>query len=222
MIFSRVEFHCHTVYSKDSLVEPADLIRVAKARGLDRLIITDHNSIGGALEAKAIAPDLIIIGEEIMTTDGELLACFVQKEIPKGLRPMEAIERMREQGAFISVSHPFDKHRNGAWKEKDLLEILPYVDAIETFNSRCIRNTYNEQAKVFARTHGIVGTVGSDAHTLREVGRSSLKLPEFSNANELRISIRQAVASETLSSPFIHVASRWAVISKKIGLTQKR
>lgn len=220
MLTFRVEFHCHSIYSKDSLAKPADMVRVAKARGLDRLIITDHNSIKGALKAQEIDPELIIVGEEIMTTQGELLAAFVQREIPKGLPPADAIARLRDQGAFISVSHPFDIHRSGAWQEKDLLEILPYVDAIETFNSRCIRNSFNDQAKAFGLEHGVAGTVGSDAHSLRELGRSTLSLPEFSNAEELKIRLREAKASEVLSSPFIHFTSRWAVIAKKSGLAK--
>jgi len=222
MLEIRVEFHCHSIYSKDSLAKPEDLVRVAKLRGLDRLVITDHNSIGGALEAKALDPELIIVGEEIMTTRGELLAAFVREEIPKGLEPMKAIAALREQGAFISVSHPFDKHRNGAWDEDDLMAILPYVDAIETFNSRCMRSSFNDQAKAFALTHNLAGTVGSDAHCLREVGRSTLLMPAFTNADELKNDIRQAHAIESLSSPFIHLASRWAVLAKKSGLAEKR
>lgn len=218
----RVEFHCHTIYSKDCLSEPAELIQAAKARGVDRLIITDHNSICGALEAKALDSELIIVGEEVMTTQGELLAAFVSEEIPKGLTPMQAIARLQAQGAFISVSHPFDVHRNGAWEEKDLLEILPYVDSIETFNSRCVNNEFNEQAKLFARRHNVSCTVGSDAHTVREVGRSTLTLPEFSCAAELKTSIATAVPNEFLSSPLIHLASRWAVIAKKTGLVKIR
>ena len=95
-----IEFHCHTNSSKDSLLPPEKLVDTCRRKGLDRVVITDHNTITGALRAKEYAPDFVIIGEEIMTTQGELLAAFVSEEIPKGLAPQEAIERLRAQGAF--------------------------------------------------------------------------------------------------------------------------
>jgi predicted metal-dependent phosphoesterase TrpH len=126
-----VEFHCHTMASKDSLTKPKDLIATARRRGIDRLIITDHNTTAGAMIAKDLDPELVIVGEEIMTTKGEILAAYVAEEIPAGLSPQEVLKHLRDQGAFISVSHPFDSMRAGGWKESDLLEILPFVDAIE-------------------------------------------------------------------------------------------
>ena len=160
----KLEFHGHTYASKDSLTLPADLVSAARRKGIDRVVVTDHNSIAGAREAQAIDPELIIIGEEIMTTQGEILAAFVQEEIPKYLTPQETIRRLKEQGAFISVSHPFDEIRKGGWKENDLLEILPFVDAIEVYNSRCMLPRFNRRAGLFAKKHNIAGIVGSDAH----------------------------------------------------------
>lgn len=209
----RVEFHCHTLYSKDSLVKPEALVRAARRKGIDRLIVTDHNSIGGALEAQAIDPELVIVGEEIMTTRGELLAAFVSEEIPKGLEPDEALRRLRDQGAFISVSHPFDIYRG--WKLADLLEILPQVDAIETFNARCMEARFNRAAQEFAHQQNLAGTVGSDAHTALEVGRATLTVEKFTGAEGLRSVIRAGVADVRLSSPLIHLTSRWAVTVKR-------
>ena len=148
----RIEFHCHTHASKDSLTPPADLIAAARRKGIDRLIITDHNTIAGARAAQALDPELVIVGEEIMTTRGEILAAFVTEEIPPSLSPTETIRRLKDQGAFISVSHPFDKFRLGGWKEDDLLEILPQVDAIEVYNSRCMFPGFNRAARKFAES----------------------------------------------------------------------
>src|ERR1700690_868612 len=149
----RVEFHCHTVFSKDSLTSPRKLVDVCRRKGIDRVIITDHNTIAGALVARAIDPQLVIVGEEIMTTRGEILAAFVTEEIPARLTPQETIRRLRDQNAFISVSHPFDELRSGGWEESDLMEILPLVDAIEVYNSRCMRPVFNRRAMEFAKKH---------------------------------------------------------------------
>lgn len=211
----KLEFHCHTHASKDSLARPVDLIAAARRKGIDRLVITDHNSIWGAREAQAIDPDLVIVGEEIMTTKGEILAAFVQEEIPARLSPQETIKLLKEQGAFISVSHPFDELREGGWKESDLLEILPLVDAIEVYNSRCMFPRFNRRARAFAERHNLAGTVGSDAHAAFEVGRSLLLLDQFTGADGLRNVIRGAKIRVRWSPWWFHLISRYASMKKK-------
>jgi predicted metal-dependent phosphoesterase TrpH len=212
-----LEFHSHTLASKDSLTRPEDIVRAARNKGLNRLVITDHNSIAGAVAAQKLDPELVIIGEEIMTTKGEILAAFVQEEIPAGLTPQETIRILKEQGAFISVSHPYDTHRKGGWLEADLLEIIPQVDAIEVFNSRCMDPRFNHKAKTFAEKHSLPGTVGSDAHGAFEVGRSVLLLDPFEGPDGMRKVIRQAKIQTRLSPWWVHLVSRYASIRKKMG-----
>ena len=151
-----------------------------------------------------------------MTTRGEILAAFVKDEIPAGLPPDEVIRRLRDQEAFISVSHPFDKIRSGAWKEPDLLEILPHVDAIEVFNSRCMFPSFNREARHFAERHNVPGTVGSDAHAAFEVGRSLLRLESFDGPDEMRQIIRFGEPLVKWSPPWFHFTSRYAVATKKL------
>jgi predicted metal-dependent phosphoesterase TrpH len=210
----KLEFHCHTCASKDSLTLPVDLVSAARRKGIDHVVVTDHNSIVGAREAQVIDPELIIVGEEIMTTKGEILAAFVQEEIPAGLSPQETIVRLKAQGAFISVSHPFDELRKGGWNENDLLEILPFVDAIEVYNSRCMFPRFNHQAELFAREHNIAGTVGSDAHATYEVGRSLLLLDQFTGPEGLRQVIRGAKMQVKWSPWWFHLVSRYASTKK--------
>lgn len=209
-----VEFHCHTRWSKDSLNAPAALLRTLQQRQLDRLFITDHNSIAGAKVAQALDPQHILIGEEIRTQQGELLALFVSEEVPARLPAQQTIQLLRQQGAFISVSHPFDRQRG--WQLPDLLDILPQIDAIETFNARCLSNRPNQQAADFAAAHNLPGTVGSDAHTLAEVGRATLRLPPFDDTESLRQSIRHATAQVRLSGWEVHLASTLARLYKHL------
>ena len=211
-----VEFHCHTIFSKDSLTTPRTLVETCRRKGIDRVVVTDHNTIVGALAAQALAPDLVIVGEEILTTKGEILAAFVTDEISPFLSPQETITRLKDQGAFISVSHPFDRLRNGAWKEDDLLEILPQVDAIEVFNSRCMDPQSNRDARIFAEKHNIAGTVGSDAHAAFELGRSVLILEQYEDPDEMREVIRRGIPQTKLSSPWVHLNSRYAVLYKAL------
>jgi hypothetical protein len=145
-----------------------------------------------------------------MTTKGEILAAFVTEEIPRGLLPLETIKRLRDQGAFISVSHPFDSWRNGAWKLEDLLEITPLVDAIEIFNARCTNAADNQKAAEFAFQQHLPGTAGSDAHAAFELGKARLELPEFTGPEMLRKVISQGIVRGGLSPFWVHFASFYA------------
>lgn len=207
-----VDFHSHTRYSKDSLAPIEDVLAACRRHGIDRLVVTDHNSIQGALQAKELAPELVIVGEEIRTQAGELLAAFVSEEVPPDLPPMQAIELLRCQGAFISVSHPFDQTRNGHWDLPELMKIVPFVDAIEIYNSRCLWWGANRQAQQFARHHHLAGTAGSDAHLADEIGNAVLQLPDFHDPASLRAVIAQGKL----------VRSRWAGIGVHWKSTQAR
>ena len=211
-----IELHSHTYASGDCLMRPADIVRTCKRKGIHRLAVTDHNTLRGALELRDLAPGLVIVGEEIMTTQGELLAYFVTEGAPPGLSPTETIARLRAQGAALSVSHPFDRLRKGAWREADLAAIIHLVDAIEVFNSRCIYPEDNDRALAFARAHAKLGTVGSDAHSHRELGRAVLKVEKAATAAELIAGLADGERVTSLSSPAIHLTSTFAKNWKRL------
>ena len=214
--FIRVELHLHTCYSKDCLVKPERLLAHLDKVGLDRVAVTDHNVIEGAFALKKMAPERVIVGEEIITTRGELISYFMSEWVPPGLEPMAAISRLRAQGAVISVPHPFDTVRSQNWAEEDLLAIAPYVDAIETFNARCINDKPNQQAAAFAQQHALLATVGSDAHSLWEVGRATLSMPDFNSSEGFLKALHSAQPETQLSPPFVHLFSRYAAGVKRM------
>ncbi len=205
-----VELHLHTNASGDSLIEPQQVIDHCRQVGIDRVAITDHNSIAGALTAKALAPEMVIIGEEIETTQGELLGYYLREGVPAGLAPMEAIKRLRAQGAVISVSHPFDHTRGPRWTYDQLTAIAPHVDALEIFNARCFSNKPNRQAAEFARQQGLPGTAGSDAHSFNEIGRAALHVPSFNHPESFLAALQQAQPQTRLSPAWVHLSSQWA------------
>jgi hypothetical protein len=107
--------------------------------------------------------------------------------------------------------------RSGGWKEPDLLEIAPLVDAIEVYNSRCFLPSFNRAARRFAEKHNIPGTVGSDAHAAFEVGQSLMRLEPFEGPEGLRQVIRQGVPLTRWSPPWFRFTSRYAVLRKTIS-----
>lgn len=209
----KVDFHCHTIHSSDSLTPIVELIKAARKRGLDRIVVTDHNTIEGALEAHRLAPDLVIVGEEIQTTEGEFLAAFVSDPLPKRLDPREALRRLKAQNAFISISHPFDRERSG-WPLETLEWLAPQVDAVEVLNARVMHADYNQQALDFAYKHHLAGGAGSDAHHPSEIGRVYSELPDFTDADSLRKAIQSARQVGKISSPLVHLYSVRARMKK--------
>ncbi len=212
----RVEFHSHTCASPDGLMRPADLIRAARARGLDRIVVTDHNTLAGARAAHARASDLVIVGEEVLTTEGELLGWFVQEEVPAGLEPWEALQRLKAQGAVVALAHPFDTWRQG-FRAETLTQLAPHLDAVEGFNARTRKPGANAAAWEWAQAHGLPVVSGSDAHLAAEVGRAATRLPPFHDAASLRAALRAAQPTRRAAAWWVNLGSRWAVVLHRLG-----
>ncbi len=213
----RIDLHSHTYVSKDSLTDPRALIERAREVGLAKLAVTDHNTIEGAREAYALAPDLIIVGQEIDTAwGGELIAYFVTEQIPRGLPPADAIALLRKQGAVISVSHPLDRLRNSAMGEEKTLKLIDQVDALEVMNARCLLMADNRRAAELAARHGKAGTAGSDGHTLPEIGAAYVELPPFkSNPEAFLAGLAQGKAGGRITGVIPHWRSTMAKRAKK-------
>ena len=166
-----IDLHCHTSASFDCLASPASITRAAVARGLTHLVVTDHDRIDGALRARDEAPAglTVIVGEEIKTAGGDLIALFLERPIGPGRPIADTIAEVREQGGLVGVPHPFDRHRGSLGRADGLTAIAGLVDWIETYNARLIGGG-NEQAAAFALARGLPGVAVSDAHSTFEVG----------------------------------------------------
>ncbi len=193
-------------------MDPRELVERAREVGLAKLAVTDHNSIEGALEAYALAPDLIIVGQETNTAaGGELIAYFVTRQIPPHLAPERAIACLRSQGAIISVSHPLDRLRGSAMGLDNTLKIIDQIDALEVFNARCLLAADNRRAAALAAKYHKLGTAGSDGHTLPEIGAAYVELPPFkANSGAFLASLALGRASGRLTGIVPHIRSTLA------------
>jgi predicted metal-dependent phosphoesterase TrpH len=173
------DLHCHTNASFDCLADPVAVVRAARDRGITHLAITDHERIDGAVRARdaALPGIVVIVGEEVRTSGGDLVGLFLREAVPPGLSPAETIARVRRQGGLVGIPHPFDRFRGSAGRATGGIEALAgLVDWIETYNARVVVREGNERAADLARAIGIPGVAVSDAHSRLEVGVAATRL----------------------------------------------
>jgi len=140
--------------------------------------------------------DFGIPGEEISTSKGEFCGIFLNEEIHEK-NIFEAFDKVREQGGLIYLPHPFDWRRSRSLCKFGLLddpEFIKRVDIVEVYNSRCVEERPNEEAKTYAENYGLLKGVGSDAHFVWEMGNAYMEIPEFDldNPKEFLKSLQKA------------------------------
>ena len=214
----RMDMHLHTHHSFDCLNRPEEILRAARERGLDRIVVTDHDEIRGALELREIDPERVLVGEEIKTREGfDLIGILLTERIPRGTPARESAERIREQGGVVYVPHPFDVARAGAGRYLDTMAEL--VDVVEVHNARCWMPGFNRRAGAWASAHGKLRGAGSDAHTIAELGRGVVELPPFVPTRDSLLAAlsRSHLGECERSSPLVRFGSTYAKLRKKLS-----
>ena len=216
MAIVKVDMHVHTSCSKDGLLSPEEIVVNCRQKGLGALAVTDHDTIAGALAVRDVAPFPIIVGQEVSTPQGEVLGLFLEREVPRGLSPLEAIASIKEQGGLAGVPHPFDKFRREALGERVLMEIAGELDFVEAFNSRVTFPGDNRRAQEFARSRGLPCTAGSDAHSRYELGRAYVEMAPFNGKEEFLESLPDGRIVGRLSPFWVHFFSMYARVHKLV------
>jgi predicted metal-dependent phosphoesterase TrpH len=172
-----IDTHCHTKHSYDNWLEPLDLIRRAKALGLDGAVITEHYSYEASAPVEQVGRDegfLILRGVEIATDKGHLLAYGVEDDgwniwgRDSYLPLEEVIERINDLGGICAPAHPF-RHVGLASLMEGLLELKDIV-AVESHNGVNVESD-NELAMQAAAALELPTLGGSDCHKTVAVGR---------------------------------------------------
>ncbi len=212
----KADLHIHTCYSIDCLTSLEQIVERCLELGINCIAIADHNTIAGALKLREIAPFKVIVAEEVLTPVGEIMGLFLSEEVSRGLSPQKTISRIRSQGGLVAIPHPFG--RSMPWNTHPLTstEVLSNVDIIETFNSRTPFSNSIARAWELAKEQRKVASAGSDAHTLGEIGRAYVEMPEFDGPDDFMTSLAQGKIFGQKSSYLAHFASTWARIRKHI------
>jgi len=203
--------HLRFLRARDCYSDPEAVYRTAKARGMDVVTITDHDSISGCLEFLDRHPDAedFFISEEIecripgTPVRVHIGAYDIDERIHREVQPLrgsvyETAAYLRGQGVFFALNHLFFFCPDDMTLGEYLAALLPLFGAFEVRNGTMLacHNRLVETIAAEQRQRGLpaVPVGGSDAHTLAGVGTTYTEAPGR-NLAEFLTSLRAGRAS---------------------------
>jgi predicted metal-dependent phosphoesterase TrpH len=206
----KADMHLHTLYSDGVHGVEALLDHVERSTDLDLIAITDHERLDGALRARDLHAAggysfELVVGEEITTRRGHLLALFLEERIP-ALRPLtETLERIHDQDGLAIAAHPMAPLTPSLGR-RSLLELhhdpdpRHHLDAIEVMNpSVAGRARHHDRLQLNQRLLHLAHVGNSDAHVLEHVGTGWTWFPGASAAD-----YRRAIGDQTTEADGEH------------------
>lgn len=158
-----IDLHTHSVASPDGSLTTKDYARALERGRLQAIAVTDHNTVEMALQIQRALGDAIIVGEEITTTEGEIIGLYLRQTIRPMLSPEETIDAIKAQNGLVYVPHPFETVRKGI--SPDTLDrIAKDVDIIEVHNGRAVFQNRSRDALAWSARHRVPGAASSDGH----------------------------------------------------------
>ena len=194
----KVDLHLHSNFSHDGRSSLEELVARCKECGLDRIALTDHNTVEGAITLAQMAPELAIVGEEVKTLEGEVVGLFITSRVAPYLPPEEVMDLFHGLGGLTYIPHPLDRRRANFSAER-MAELADRIDIIETYNPWC-EAAVNQAAARLAEDLGKVTATGSDSHAAHELGRSWMEVDAFGDPQDFLEKLRYARHVVTASS----------------------
>lgn len=235
--FSRQSGNLKFLRSRDCYSPPDEVYRAAKARGMDLVTITDHDSIDGCLDFLDRHPgcDDFIVGEEVSSVfPGTGIQVHfgvygMTEALHRAVQPLrgnafDVAACLREAGVFFALNHLLHFYR-GQIPLADYLRLVAEVPALEARNGTMLaaHNALIEGiAAGGASPYGAAGrlgvTGGSDAHTLRRVGTTWTEAPGRTRDEFLAsLASGRAVTGGAHGSTAVIAADAYRVIGAYVG-----
>jgi predicted metal-dependent phosphoesterase TrpH len=175
----RADLHIHTLAS-DGTAGVVDILdHVERNTELDVIAITDHERIDAALAGRAIARDRdlrveVVVGEEVTTLGGHLLALWIETPVKPFRSLRSTIAAIHDQGGVAIPAHPLVPYplcAQGFVLRRLLADEPRYrPDGIEAFNPTTLGRPWHGRVVRFAEEHGLARVGNSDAHALQAIG----------------------------------------------------
>ena len=186
----RFDLHVHSSASPDCRSEPERVASRCRRLGLSPVFLTDHDTIEGAARLRATGRERVVLGEEIMTEEGELIGLFLERPMQSDLTARETALEIKAQGGLVYLEHPYDSFRRHL-SEGGIEAIADLVDIVEVFNGRSDEEA-NRRAQDLCDILGVAPGAGSDAHSLREIGSVYMEMEDFEGAQDFLAKLRSA------------------------------
>ena len=174
----KIDLHTHSQLSPDGGISAEQYEAALKNNLCDMIAVTDHNQTDFAIGLKQRLGERIIIGEEIMTTDGEIVGLYLTKTIKPGLTAAETVQQIKVQGGLVYIPHPFESVRKGMHPGV-LEEFINDIDIIEVCNGRAFLQDRSAQAVIWSKLNRVIGAASSDAHGIRGLGKTYTRVQEL-------------------------------------------
>lgn len=187
----KVDLHTHSHASPDGGLTLAHYRKMLETQQLDYIAITDHNRIDFAVKARKELGAQVIVGEEIMTSEGEIIGLFLQQVIEPLQSPEKTIHEIKTQGGIVYVPHPFETLRKGM-ALTTLSRVAKDVDILEIYNGRAMQRSSRLQATAWAKSRNIAGAASSDVHGPRGWGRAYSEISESPTAENITLQLHNA------------------------------
>lgn len=219
---TKAEFHIHTRYSHDSILNCFFILLMCKLKRIKLLAITDHNEIAGAQKYKeklAKHNIEVIVGEEIFTTEGEIIGLYLSHKIAPHLTPKTTIDLIKKQGGYVYIPHPYDEKRyKTVLKYDEIIKNKKDIDFIEIHNGRNINDFFSKkQEEISNELKDVVKIIGSDAHTFYELGRNFVTI-EYNGKKSLKEAVKQGKFEKNKCIKIAHLNTK---IARIITLIEK-
>jgi predicted metal-dependent phosphoesterase TrpH len=191
------DFHIHTIYSADSVIQPKTLVDMLASHSFIKVAaVTDHDSVRGCKATIALAsayPDILVIpGVEISTEQGDVVVLGTYELPPKPSTPEVVADFAKSVGGISIVAHPFRMYGMGERARNYKF------DAIEVLNGGSSPKA-NSEAKEMAKRLGLPGTAGSDAHQVSELFSVYNKVDAALDVDEILKAIKNGAVSAQLN-----------------------
>src|SRR5579883_2727610 len=194
----KADLHMHSTYSDGCATIEEILAYVQQETDLDVIALTDHDTIDGALRARDLWARSayrfdFVVGEEVTTKEGHLLALFIEKHVQPGLSMERSIDLIHEQGGLAVIAHPLHRFFRHSCQRNVMDRIHAskdvWFDGAETWNASFCGVYANYVAIADNRTvYGLPELGNSDAHMLRAIG-SGMTWFEGKSAQAIRATI---------------------------------
>jgi predicted metal-dependent phosphoesterase TrpH len=164
----KVDLHVHTMYSKDSIITPKELVYYAKKAGLNAVAVTDHNQVEGARKIAEETSFLIIPGTEVSSLHGHIVGLNVSEHIPRDLSADETVDRIHAAGGVAIACHPYALFKGSIGKH-----VTAKFDAVETINASSFPfGSTSKKSSELADRLKLPKVAGTDAHYGPVIGRA--------------------------------------------------